>query len=221
VDSTEEEKKLEEDDEAPPGPPDSFHALADDTSIYFEGARAYLRDKRKISEEAIRHYQIGACSRGTFAGRVVVPIFNTDGEWVWHVGRCWGKVERTPYLYPSGSREGLLFNHAALLKRTDDPLLGVEGVFDAIALGTDSSALLGKPTRVLREVLAIALRPIAMVLDGDALDDGLATALHLRLMGKKAGCVWLPPKTDPDELPRKEVLKAARACVLQSSPVVM
>jgi DNA primase len=104
-----------------------------------------------------------------------------------------------------------MFNHATLLKETDTPAIIVEGVFDAIAFWPDAVAVLGKPTPAQVYALASARRPIAVVLDGDAWEEGEMLALKLRFEGQRAGSVHLPPRVDPDEVDRDWLRAEARS----------
>ncbi len=193
-------------------PPESFVQLGFGDglkSFALAGARDYLA-ARGLSNKTIQAAGIGACTRGRFAGRVIIPVLAEDGAWLWYVGRVWRKKAERSYLYPKGDRRGVMFNHAALLVASDVPALAVEGCFDAIATWPDGVAVLGKPTDDNFEAFAAAPRPIAMVLDGDAHEEGWSLAYRLRLVGQRAGNVVLPPRVDPDEIPL-DVLRAAAA----------
>jgi hypothetical protein len=54
-------------------------------------------------------------------------------------------------------------------------------------------------------LLAQAKDDVVFVLDGDAWVKGQASAMTLRLNGKKAASVRLPPTLDPDDLPAQVV----------------
>lgn len=202
------------------GPPDGFMFLCEEpaaSSLACVPAWDYLLAApphgRGLTEEQVASAQLGVCLEGRFAGRVIVPIFDTDGEWVWYVGRTWVKKSPKPYLYPKGGRHGVIYNHAALFEHTEEPAIIVEGCFDAIPYAPDACALLGKTTEDHVAALASANRPIAMVLDGDAHEEGWAVMMKLRLAGQRAGSVKLPPRVDPDELPREALRAAARAAI--------
>lgn len=205
------------------GPPDGFCFLDEEparSARVFERAWDYLLSPtplgRGLTEEQVTLANIGVCSYGAFAGRVVVPVFDPDGVWAWYVGRAWTKKAEKPYLYPRGGRRGVLYNHAALFIDTDAPVLMVEGAFDAIpylaSAGTDdvdACAYLGKPSEGHLLALEDAHRPIVHVLDGDAHHEAWAITQRLRLMGKSAGTVRLPPKIDPDEVDHARLIDRA------------
>jgi hypothetical protein len=198
------------------GPPDGFYELFSGDgagAVSLEPARRYVTRDRGITPALAREVGIGGCASGYYAGRVIVPVLGVDGDWRWWVGRAWTKKAEKPYTYPSGDREGVLFNPGALAVESDKPVLVVEGVFDAIAYWPDAVAVLGKPTEAHVEAFAAARRPVAIVLDGDAHDEGWALAMRLRFEGQRAGAVKLGPRIDPDEVDRDELRAEALRCL--------
>lgn len=179
-------------------------------AITTEPARRYL-ERRGISPEIVQAARIGACVRGHFAGRIVVPIYKA-GKLAGYVGRIWKKKGDRPYLYNAGfTRANTLYNEDALYVTTNEPILVVEGVFDTFPFWPDAVAILGKPSEPQIEMLLRARRPIAVVLDGDAHREGAALAMGLRLRGKLAVSLKLAPGLDPDEVPNDVRAKARAA----------
>jgi DNA primase len=203
-------------------PPEGFAELSRNAdAVSLAPARAYLRG-RGIREELWAEAGIGACATGRMAGRVVVPIRGLDGDWVGWVSRTWTKKAPRPYLYPEGMPRGVvLYNHDALLVETDEPVLVVEGVFDVLALWPSAVALLGKASAWQVQALAACPRPVAVVMDGDAHDEGFALAARLRLEGQRAGSVTLPPRADPDEVPLPRLRELARRSLDTFEPAVL
>lgn len=203
-DLADEEEEVEEPNYV--DPPEGFEPLSShegQRSIVFAAARKYVQKKRGISAELTAIAGIGACLEGKFGGRVIVPVRdNNKGAWQWFVGRTWADSWRRPYLYPAGTRHNVLYNQCALSVETDEPVLVVEGVFDALSYWPHAVATLGKTTDALLDVLMTAKRPVVLVPDGDAWVEGLGAAMRMRLNGRRAGCLKLPPRVDPDELPR-------------------
>jgi DNA primase len=198
------------------GPPESFLPLFEEpgrSALVTEDARAYLL-ARGLGPAKWGAAGIGACTSGLYAGRVVVPVLAPSGEWLGFVGRAWTKKADMPYRNARGmKRVDLLYNEATLGAASDDPVIVVEGVFDALHVWPDGVAVLGKPSAGQVAKLACCRRPIAVVLDGDAWAEGEALSLKLRLSGQRAGFVRLPPKIDPDEIPLEEIRAAARECI--------
>lgn len=215
------------------------------SSAAHEPARRYLYAPRELGgraldPEVVHAARVGACATGRYQGRVVVPVLDEAGEeWLGWSARVWLKekdwLDRCEavgvprweaaedwraYLYPKGMLRGVFFyNHRALLEETDEPALVVEGVFDVLCdqVGLDRGvAALGKPSAAQVEALVAAKRPVVFLLDGDAWREAEALSLRLRFEGQRSGYVRLPPKTDPDELPRAWVDRAARDSLLAS-----
>lgn len=210
-------------DDAPPedvgpvnhAPPEGYVPLWEEpglSALSLEEARAYLHG-RGVHEDVWRAARIGACTKGRHFGRVVLPIIApSTGEWLGYVARAWAPSS-LPYLNTPGMRR-VLYNHEALHVETDAPAIIVEGIFDAISVWPDGVAVLGKPSHEQIDAFRTARRPIAIVLDGDAWEEGWALAQLLRFDGVRAGSVRLPPKLDPDEIPSAELrAMAAAACI--------
>jgi len=191
-------------------PPEEFTPILE-PALSLDPARIYL-EGRGLALEMLALAGVGACSWGRYARWVVVPVLGAEGgRGLGWVGRTWVKGVEPTYYYPVGMARGsVLYNQGALTAESDGPVYVVEGVFDALALGQDAVAVLGKASENHVEMLAGCQRPVVVVLDGDAWLEGLALAMRLRLHGQRAGSVRLPPKTDPDEVPFEWVREEAR-----------
>lgn len=197
------------------GPPEDFTPLWTGdgaTSIMLEPARAYLR-RRGVAAQTIAEVRIGACLRGRAAGRVVVPVLDLDGRtWLGWQARVWDRRSTAVrYLSATGmDRESHVFNAAALAVETEDPVLVVEGIFDALPYWPDVVALLGKPSEGQIAALLSAARPIVVALDGDAWLEAEMLAARLELDGARATWVKLPPKRDPGDVNPARLAEAVR-----------
>jgi DNA primase len=98
----------------------------------------YLLEQRGLTPETIVDFGIGHCSKGILAGRIAIPIHTSKGEVVAYAGRYIGEpAEDTPkYKLPPGFRKSQeLFNiDRAIAEPPDQPLVIVEGFFDAMRL---------------------------------------------------------------------------------------
>ena len=201
-------------------PPEHFLLLGEEPGASAQvtaQARGYLASRR-VDARLCAEAKLGACLRGKYAGRVIVPVLSGD-TWVGWVGRAYSRKVEKPYLYPPGAWRGrALYNHEAVLT-PGEVVYVVEGVFDALALWPHATAVLGKPSHEQVEALALARRPVVVVLDGDAWLEGWSLATRLRLMGVRAGAVRLPPKKDPDEVPLADLWEAGRAALASSDAV--
>lgn len=173
-------------------------------------ARDYLLS-RGVEDYQARIWGMRACFDGPFAGRVVIPIWDS-GKVEGYVGRDWTGKNPLKYRYAQGmQRARLLGGFDVNAARNCDLLLVAEGMLDVVSLtekdalwGTgvwaDSVAVLGTPTEKQLERLGALPYPVVFVLDGDAWRKAEACALTLRLMGHAAGWVRLPAGKDPDEV---------------------
>lgn len=199
------------------GPPDGYEPLWSEeawTSIFLETPRSYLAS-RGVTREIAEAARIGICASGFLNARIVVPVLDVDEKtWLGYSARDWTNKADPRYRYPRGMARGvLLYNWAALYVETDEPLIFVEGVFDALPYWPDASAGLGKPGDYHRRLLLDAKRPIAVCLDGDAHEEGWALSEYLKLYGKAAGAVRLPPGSDPNNVEHQWLREEARRCI--------
>lgn len=215
-------------------PPESWEPLDSEDgreSLVYKPARDYLL-ARGVSWDTIRDARIGVCDNGYYAQRIVTPVLARHSDnWIGFIARTYltgedlaratRRAEREGrtflrYAYPKWPTRGLcLLNERALDVETDEPLIAVEGKFSAFPYWPNVCAFLGKPTSSQIALLGrVRKRPIAVVLDGDAWEEGFATAMQIQLLGARAGYVRLPPKTDPAEGIDPEWLREeARKCV--------
>lgn len=210
----------------PCDPPPGFLELGIGTGATakrYHFAREYLRG-RHVHDSVWQDLGIGVCDASTVTsfdpevvkqarrmnGRVVVPVKEPDGVWRGYVGRAYYPNPFRSYMnHPGPWREGTVWNPMALLMHTEDPVLVTEGLFDALPSYPNSIALLGKPTGQQERLLLSSLRPVCMVLDGDAWRLSKATAIKLHLQGQRVGFVKLPPGEDPNDLDPARLMDAA------------
>ena len=146
--------------------PEGFKTLAS-KSLSF-GARpalSYLR-KRGFTAEDILKYKIGYTSTGDFAGRVVIPSFDVDGDLNYFVARSYdGSWPR--YKNPPTSRD-VVFNE--LTVDWDSDVVLVEGIFDAMRTENGIPILgssLRQDSKLFKKIVTNDT-PVFMALDADA-----------------------------------------------------
>jgi hypothetical protein len=121
------------------------------------------------------------------------------------------------YIYPRGMPRGsFLFNEAALYVETDEPVIPMEGVFDAMPYYPHATAFMGKPSDQHYDLLCQSQRPIAVAMDGDATIEGWSLTMKLRLDGLRAGHVALPAGRDPNSVDRAALVHTARRCITEA-----
>ncbi len=167
-------------------------------------ARKYLKKHRVgVTARILKEAGIGACVRGRYRGRVVVPL-RKAGKLVGCMTRVWKKKAPPgvpPYLYTEGlDRATTIYNEDALYVTSEEPAIIVEGCFDTYPFYPNGCALLGKTSMQQVDMMLKARRPLLIVFDGDAHREATALAMRLRLEGKEAVALRMAPRVDPDEV---------------------
>ena len=122
--------------------------------------------KRGITKDDIFKWKIGYCAEGEYAGRIIVPSFNSNGYANYFIARSWG-YDWPRYKNPPASRD-IIFNE--LYVNWDEDLIIVEGVFDAIKAG-NAIPLLGSTLRensALFQAIVKSGNRVFVALDEDA-----------------------------------------------------
>ena len=147
--------------------PEGFVSLCNkDLPMDSTDAFRYL-SSRGIGRREILKWKIGYCKEGRYAGRIIVPSFDMDGDLNYFIARSYVGHQRR-YLNPPADRD-LVFNELNI--DWDEPVILVEGVFDAIAAGSNAIPILGSTLREqsrLFQAIAIHDTPVYMALDHDA-----------------------------------------------------
>jgi len=147
--------------------PEGFVSLCNkDLPMESTDAFRYL-SSRGIGRREILKWKIGYCKEGRYAGRIIVPSFDMEGDLNYFIARSYVGHSRR-YLNPPSSRD-IVFNELNI--DWDEPIILVEGVFDAIAAGNNAIPILGSTLREqsrLFQAIAIHDTPVYMALDSDA-----------------------------------------------------
>jgi DNA primase len=146
--------------------PKEFISLANkNLSLTANAPLNYLR-KRGINSADILKWKIGYCEDGEYRNRIIVPSFNRDGNCNYFVARTWTK-DWLKYKNPPASKN-VVFNE--LMINWDEPIVLVEGIFDAI-IADNSIPLLGSTlnaySRLFKAILTHSKR-VCVALDQDA-----------------------------------------------------
>tara|TARA_Y100000592_G_scaffold97356_1_gene167927 strand:- start:1274 stop:2212 length:939 start_codon:yes stop_codon:yes gene_type:complete len=147
--------------------PDEFTSLCN-RNLPLSSTRAtdYLFS-RGIERNEILKWKIGYCEKGRYGGRVIIPSFNSDGNVNYFIARSYVGHNRR-YLNPPCGRD-IIFNELSV--DWDEPLILVEGVFDAIVAGENAIPILGSTLRNdsrLFQAIAAHDTPVYLALDPDA-----------------------------------------------------
>tara|TARA_Y100000592_G_scaffold78013_1_gene122551 strand:+ start:7119 stop:8054 length:936 start_codon:yes stop_codon:yes gene_type:complete len=126
----------------------------------------YLHD-RGVSREDILMWKIGYCTEGRYGGRIIVPSFNNSGNLNYFIARSF-VGHRMKYLNPPTSKN-VIFNE--LFVDWDEPVVLVEGLFDAIVAGQNAIPILGSTLREeskLFQAIVLNDTPVYLAMDSDA-----------------------------------------------------
>ena len=139
-------------------------------SIIKRHALNYLH-KRSITYEDIIKYNIGYCDSGLYSNRIIIPSYDSEGKLNFFVGRDFYK-SKMKYKNCSSSKNVIGFE---LFINWDEPLILVEGPFDAIAAKRNVIPLFGKTIlfNLKKKIYKKKVTDIYIALDKDALIDSV------------------------------------------------
>lgn len=154
----------------------------------------YLKD-RGITKKHIIRYNIGFCQKGLYAGRVIIPSYDTFNRLNYFIARSIFPEEKQKYKNPPVSKDVIVFANQI---NWNEPITLCEGVFDAIALKRNAIPLLGKfVQKTLMGALKNTKPHVYICLDNDAQEDALVlydkiksyvkSVKNIKLDGKDAG----------------------------------
>lgn len=186
--------------------PKEFKSLLENNkSLDYKHAISYL-NKRNITKEDIRKYNIGYCSTGRFRNRIIVPSYDSCGKLNYFIARSFEKEARLKYDAPSCSKTSIIgFEYYINWKI---PIILCEGSFDAIAIKRNAIPLFGKtiPKALMIRLAQSEVKTIYIALDNDALQESISYAENLINMGKEVYLIELGGK-DPSELGFEAMIK--------------
>lgn len=178
-------------------------------------AYAYLTkpppEGRGLDPEVVLRYFIRYAEEGRYRGRVLIPIVE-DPEIVYFVARDFlGRDKKYKYLNPRPEeirkKAGqVLFNFDRA--RRHSPVVLVEGVFDAISVGSTAMAMLGKTLSAGQRTKLVDANVKHLLIIGDR-DVSIQEkqAQNARLARIFESVRWTPPpaKKDPGDMTRREI----------------
>ena len=181
--------------------PEEYKSLVNNNSLSYTLPLNYLK-KRGIKEDDILKWRIGYCSSGEYAGRVIIPSFNENGNVNYFVARsCRDQFPR--YKNPPVSRN-ISFNELSI--DWSDDIVIVEGVFDAIK-AYNSIPLLGS---TLREDSALFQKivqhnpKVYVALDRDAEKKASILIQKLLSYGIEVYKIQIPENKDVGDMSKEE-----------------
>jgi len=171
-------------------------ATATQTSVIANKIRNYLY-KRGLTENDFLKYNIGYCTTGDYAGRIIVPSYDENNQLNFFVGRTF-ENSYFKYKNPPASKDVIGFEN---LINWDQPVILVEGVFDAMAVKRNAVPILGKSLSksLMLKLVSNKVQDIYIALDKDALKSALRYSEQFLAMGKRVFLVDMIDK-DPSQM---------------------
>ena len=178
--------------------PKEFQSVyeATTTSIIANKVRKYLY-KRGFTDRDFLKYNIGYCTSGQYTGRIIVPSYGENNQLNFFVARTFEDAYHK-YRNPECSKDIIGFEN---LINWSQPIILVEGVFDAIAVKRNAVPILGKSLSkaLIKKIVSSTVEDIYIALDRDALKKALQYVEQFLNMGKKVYLIDMQDK-DPSEM---------------------
>ena len=174
----------------------------------YKNALYYIKKRGLLPEEIIR-YNIGYCETGDYSGRIIIPSYDSNGILNYFVGRNFYDNGMS-YKNPEISKDIIGFE---LFVNWNEPIILVEGVFDAIAVRRNAIPLFGKtiPKKLLLEILRKKPPKIYIALDKDAIKSSIEIAKKFIGEGHEIYLVELGQK-DPSVIGYNNITELINLC---------
>ena len=167
------------------------------TEPLYKNAIHYLKG-RGIGPIDILRYSIGFCSSNGYSNRIIIPSYDADGKLNYFMARDMFPNSKFKYKNPPMSKDTVGFE---MFINWKEPIVLVEGIFDAIAIRNNAIPLFGKfPSKTLVMRLAEKqVKKVYVALDEDAKQDAIKLSKFLMDYGIKTYLLDMKDK-DPSEL---------------------
>jgi DNA primase len=183
--------------------PDGYKKLSDCTEKDYKSSQAirYL-NKRGITKEIIKDFEIGYTIKGDYFNRIIIPSFDIDGDLNYFVARWFDKnYTKIKYLNPEAEKQEIIFNEFKI--NVFSTIYIVEGVTDHIVT-PNSIPLLGKVVSpILLDFLhENSMAYVVVFLDGDAWEDAkrIYSELNFGNLTGRVKIIKTPEDYDPSKI---------------------
>lgn len=171
----------------------------------YKNALHYVINKRGVTPTDILRYEIGYCENGPYAGMIIIPSYSSDGNINYYTGRSY--YDNTTYKHknPPVSKDIIGFDSHI---NWNEPVILVEGAFDAISTKRNVIPLFGKIVqKSLKTKIILNCKQLYVALDKDALAMTIDTIEYFLNQGIDVRLVNLNAK-DPNEMGYVNMVKA-------------
>jgi len=155
-------------------------------------------EKRGVTPADILRYNIGFCTVGKYANRIIIPSYDEKGRLNYFVGRDFFDASTLKYLNPNTDRDVVVFESHV---NYNYPLVLCEGVMDAMAIKWNAIPLLGKfvSPNLRQKIVEKHVKQIYIALDKDAAKEAAYLCHTFLQEGQEVFMVNLEDK-DPSEV---------------------
>lgn len=187
--------------------PDEFRLFKDLRDPFELNSYNFLTQKRNITDEKIKKYNIGYCDSGIYKNRIIIPSYDRKGTLNYFVARSIYKSIKKKYMNPKVEKEFFPFE---LYTSFAFPIVFVEGVFDAINIDFNSVPLLGNTVSeyILDALVFNNVQSIYLFLDGDAKRFLYRNCKKFIEYGIDPIVILPPGDKDPGEITQEEIENA-------------
>ena len=167
------------------------------TTPDFKNAIHYLK-MRGITLFDIIKYRIGYSESGEYAGKIIIPSYDSEGQLNYFVSRAFYKADSQKHKNPKVSKDIIGFD---LTINWSQPIVLCEGAFDAIAVKRNAIPMLGKflLNKLKNKIRERGVKEINIMLDSDAISDSTKHADYFIKNGIKVKNI-IPSDKDAGEL---------------------
>ena len=176
---------------------------------HYKNALHYVINKRGLTPLDVLRYNIGYCEEGDYSGMIIIPSYDCNNQLNYFVGRSY--YDSTfKHKNPIWSKDIIGFENQIDFQQ---PVILVEGAFDAIATKRNAIPLFGKkimPT-LRQTILSKKVPKLYISLDQDAIENALVELEYYMNSGIEVYFVNLTSK-DPNELGFKQMVTLIKQC---------
>ncbi len=168
--------------------------ISNTTSPEYRNALKYALS-RSISISDILRHKIMYCDEGQYAGKLIIPSYGRNGNINYFASRGYYEADTAKHKNPPISKDIIGFE---LYINWNEPIILVEGPFDAIAIRRNAIPLFGKfiSNKLREQIINSCVTDIYICLDNDAITQSLETASEFISAGINVYIVELADK-DP------------------------
>jgi len=201
-------KKTIEDEKQHVTLPREFRQLSRPSrSPEYKNALNYIKNKRGLTEYDVLKYNIGYCEEGKYNGYIIIPSYDESGRLNYFVTRSYYDTE---YKHRNPSLERNIIGFENLIN-WNEPLVLVEGAFDAMSTKLNAIPLFGKVVLDKLFLKIIKEKPVVYILlDKEAINNSIKITERFINNGVYVYLVELDSEKDPNDIGYENIRKLIR-----------